>query len=173
MSTIAINPTLETAMKTALDTYAHSKIKQLCERDGIDFEEALRFLDMSKDKVVRKEKSPKASPKSEPKSIKEKKDKKDKKDKDGEPKVKKPRKQSGHQLFLKAMRPEVADELGAIECLVELQEKLKLQETPAKFLKGPHVMIGLNLRWKELSDEEKTEWNDKAVADASTASESE
>jgi len=69
MSTIAINQTLETAVKTMLNKHATDCVVTLAEKYGFDLEEALRELDLESAKIVKKEKSsPKASPSASPKT---------------------------------------------------------------------------------------------------------
>ena len=165
MSTIMINQTLETAVKTMLNKHATDCVKALAEKYEFDLEEALRELDLESAKVVKKEKapakeSPKSSPKAEPKSAKAKGKAKEEK----EPKEKKPRKPSGYQAFMKAMRPEVKEELEAMS-MEDLQAELELEEEPEKF-HPKHVLTCLGKRWKALSKEEQDEWIETASSGA-------
>ena len=161
MSTIAINQTLETAVKTMLNKHATECVKALAEKYEFDLEEALRELDLESAKVVKKEKaSPKASPKTEPKSTKGKGKAKEEK----EVKEKKPRKPSGYQAFMKSERPTVKEELQAMS-MEELQAELELDDEPEKF-HPKHVLTCLGKRWKALSEEEQGEWNDAASSGA-------
>lgn len=86
-----------------------------------------------------------------------KKAKKEKKSDDAEDKPKKKR-VSGYLLFSSAMRDDVKKELFG-------------DEKP----KNSEIMVELGKRWKALSDEERTVWNEKAKEEASDkeASESE
>jgi len=162
MSTIAINQTVETAVKTMLNKHATDAVKTLSEKYGFDLEEALAELDLGNARVTKKEKTvkeaaePKAKAKSEPKG------KGKAKAKDEEPAEKKPRKPSGYQAYMKAMRPETKEELAAMS-MEELQEELGLEEEPDKF-HPKHVMTCLGQRWKALSDEERAEWVEKATS---------
>ena len=162
MSTIAINQTVETAVKTMLNKHATDAVKTLSEKYGFDLEEALAELDLGNARVTKKEKAvkevaePKAKAKSEPKG------KGKAKAKDEEPAEKKPRKPSGYQAYMKAMRPETKEELAAMD-MEELQAELGLEEEPEKF-HPKHVMTCLGQRWKALSDEERAEWVEKATS---------
>ena len=78
-----------------------------------------------------------------------KKAKKEKKSDDDEDKPKKKR-VSGYLLFSSAMRDDVKKELFG-------------DEKP----KNSEIMVELGKRWKALSDEERTVWNDKAKEEAS------
>ena len=109
-----------------------------------------------KEKAVKEAAEPKAKAKSEPKG------KGKAKAKDEEPAEKKPRKPSGYQAYMKAMRPETKEELSAMS-MEELQEELGLEEEPDKF-HPKHVMTCLGQRWKALSDEERAEWVEKATS---------
>ena len=161
MSAIEINQTFETAVKTMLNKHATECVKALAEKYEFDLEEALRSLDLEATKVVKKEKaSPKASPKVEPKSAKGKGKAKEEK----EPKEKKPRKPSGYQAFMKAMRPEIKEELEALS-MEELQAELELDDEPEKF-HPKHVLTCLGKRWKALSKEEQDEWIEAASSGA-------
>tara|TARA_B100001093_G_scaffold458392_1_gene470769 strand:- start:13 stop:507 length:495 start_codon:yes stop_codon:yes gene_type:complete len=161
MSTVMINQTAEIAVKTMLNKHATECVKALAEKYEFDLDEALRSLDLEATKVVKKEKaSPKASPKVEPKSTKGKGKAKEEK----EPKEKKPRKPSGYQAFMKAMRPEVKEELAALS-MEELQAELELDDEPEKF-HPKHVLTGLGKRWKALSKEEQDEWIEAASSGA-------
>lgn len=159
MTTIMINQTAETAVKTMLNKHATDCVKMLAEKYGFDLDEALRELDLESTKVVKKER---ASPKSEPKSTEPKGKAKAKAEK--EPKEKKARKPSGYQAFMKAMRPEVKEELEAMT-MSELQAELELEDEPEKF-HPKHVMTCLGKRWKAQSKEEQDEWNDAASSGA-------
>lgn len=77
---------------------------------------------------------------------------------DDKPKTK--RGPTGYLMYTASMRPEVKAEL---EAALEEGEKLKPQA----------VVTGLAAKWKALSDEERTEWNDKAKASTPAQSESE
>ncbi len=160
MSTIAINQTVETAVKTMLNKHATDAVKMLSEKYGFDLEEALAELDLGNARVTKKEKAvkeaaePKAKAKSEPKGKA--------KAKDEEPAEKKPRKPSGYQAYMKAMRPETKEELAEMS-MEELQVELGLEEEPEKF-HPKHVMTCLGQRWKALSDEERAEWVEKATS---------
>ena len=162
MSTIAINQTGEIAVKTMLNKHATDAVKTLSEKYGFSLEEALAELDLGNARVTKKEKAvkevaePKAKAKSEPKG------KGKAKAKDEEPAEKKPRKPSGYQAYMKAMRPETKEELAAMS-MEELQEELGLEEEPDKF-HPKHVMTCLGQRWKALSDEERAEWVEKATS---------
>ena len=142
MSTIAINQTLETAVKTMLNKHATECVKALAEKYEFDLEEALRELDLESAKVVKKEKaSPKASPKAEPKSTKGK----------GKAKEDKPKKaKTGYLLFSDSVRAEVRAEL---EEAADEGTKVMAKE----------VVRGIAAKWKELSEEEQAEW--KSVAE--------
>ena len=161
MSTVMINQTAETAVKTMLNKHATECVKALAEKYEFDLDEALRSLDLEATKVVKKEKaSPKASPKVEPKSTKGKGKAKEEK----EPKEKKPRKPSGYQAFMKAMRPEIKEELEAMS-MEELQAELELDDEPEKF-HPKHVLTCLGKRWKVLAKEEQDEWIEAASSGA-------
>ena len=161
MTTIAINQTVETAVKTMLNKHATDAVKALSEKYNFPLEEALAELDLSNARVTKKEKaakepsSPKAKAKSEPKG-------KGKAKAKEEPAEKKPRKPSGYQAFMKAMRPEVKEELSALS-MEDLQVELELEEEPDKF-HPKHVMTCLGQRWKALSEEERAEWVEKATS---------
>ena len=162
MSTIAINQTLETAVKTMLNKHATDCVVTLAEKYGFDLDEALRELDLESAKIVKKEKSsPKASPSASPKTESKSTKGKGKAKEEKAVKEKKPRKPSGYQAFMKAMRPEVKEELEAMS-MEELQIELDLDDEPEKFLAGKHVLTCLGKRWKALSEEEQGEWNDTA-----------
>jgi hypothetical protein len=156
MSTIAINQTVETAVKTMLNKHATDAVKTLSEKYGFDLEEALAELDLGNARVTKKEKAVKEA--AEPKA----KGKGKAKAKDEEPAEKKPRKPSGYQAFMKAMRPETKEELAEMS-MEELQAELGLEEEPEKF-HPKHVMTCLGQRWKALSDEERAEWVEKATS---------
>jgi len=161
MSTVMINQTAEIAVKTMLNKHATECVKALAEKYEFDLDEALRLLDLETTKVVKKEKaSPKASPKAEPKSTKGKGKAKEEK----EPKEKKPRKPSGYQAFMKAMRPEIKEELEALS-MEELQAELELDDEPEKF-HPKHVLTCLGKRWKLLSKEEQDDWIEAASSGA-------
>ena len=150
-----INQTLETAVKTMLNKHAIDCVKALAEKYEFDLDEALRELDLESAKVVKKEKG---SPKTEPKSAKGKGKAKVK----DETKEKKPRKPSGYQAFMKAMRSEVKEELAAMS-MEDLQAELELDEEPPKF-HPKHVVTCLGKRWKALSKEEQDEWIEAATS---------
>ena len=156
MSTIAINQTVETAVKTMLNKHATDAVKTLSEKYGFDLEEALAELDLGNARVTKKEKAVKEA--AEPKA----KGKGKAKANDEEPAEKKPRKPSGYQAFMKAMRPETKEELAEMS-MGELQAELGLEEEPEKF-HPKHVMTCLGQRWKALSDEERAEWVEKATS---------
>ena len=162
MSTIAINQTLETAVKTMLTKHATDCVALLAAKYDFDADEAMRELNLETAKVVKKEKaSPKDSPKAAAKGkAKDSKDSKEPK----EEKEKKPRKPSGYQAFMKAMRPEVKEELAAMD-MAELQAELELEEEPEKF-HPKHVLTCLGKRWKALSKEEQDEWIETASSGA-------
>ena len=82
----------------------------------------------------------------------EKKEKKPKKEKKSDSDDEKPKKKrvSGYLLFSSAMRDDVKKELFG-------------DEKP----KNSEIMVELGKRWKALSDEERTVWNDKAKEEAS------
>ena len=71
MSTIAINQTVETAVKTMLNKHATDAVKTLSEKYGFDLEEALAELDLGNARVTKKEKAVKeaAEPKAKAKSL--------------------------------------------------------------------------------------------------------
>lgn len=77
---------------------------------------------------------------------------------DDKPKTK--RGPTGYLMYTASMRPEVKAEL---EAALEEGEKLKPQS----------VVTELAAKWKALSDEERTEWNDKAKASSPAQSDSE
>jgi hypothetical protein len=158
MSTIAINQTVETAVKTMLNKHATDAVKTLSEKYGFDLEEALAELDLGNARVTKKEKAVKEA--AEPKAKGKGKGKA--KAKDEEPAEKKPRKPSGYQAYMKAMRPETKEELAEMS-MEELQTELGLEEEPDKF-HPKHVMTCLGQRWKALSDEERAEWVEKATS---------
>lgn len=163
MSTIAINQTVETAVKTMLNKHASDAVKMLSEKYGFPLEEALAELDLDNARVTKKEKVAK-EPKEEAKAKAkpEPKGKGKAKAKDEEPAEKKARKPSGYQAFMKAMRPEVKEELQELS-MEDLQAELGLEEEPDKF-HPKHVMTCLGQRWKALSDEERAEWVEKATS---------
>ena len=158
MSTIAINQTIETAVKTMLNKHATDAVKTLSDKYGFDLEEALAELDLGNARVTKKEKAVKEA--AEPKAKGKGKGKA--KAKDEEPAEKKPRKPSGYQAYMKAMRFETKEELAAMD-MEELQLELGLEEAPEKF-HPKHVMTCLGQRWKALSDEERAEWVEKATS---------
>ena len=69
MSTIAINQTVETAVKTMLNKHASDAVKMLSEKYGFPLEEALAELDLENARVTKKEKVAK-EPKEEAKAAK-------------------------------------------------------------------------------------------------------
>ena len=168
MSTITINATVETAVKTMLNKHAVETIRALAEKYEFDAEEAIADLDLSSTRVT-KSAAKEAKEPTAAKAAKVTKATKATKSKSEEPKEakeKKPRKPSGYQAFSKAMREEVKGELGAMS-MEELQVELELDEEPEKFNAGKHVMTALGKRWKALDDEEKEEWNEQASSAAS------
>ncbi|MBU94960.1 MAG: hypothetical protein CL669_05145 [Balneola sp.] len=162
MSTIAINQTVETAVKTMLNKHATDAVKALSEKYGFDLEEALAELDLGSARVSKKEKAAKEPSESKAKAKSEPKGKGKAKAKDDEGAEKKPRKPSGYQAYMKAMRPETKEELQELS-MEELQAELGLEEEPEKF-HPKHVMTCLGQRWKALSDEERAEWVEKATS---------
>ena len=170
MSTITINQTVETAVKTMLNKHATDAVKALSEKYGFPLDEALEELDLGNARVTKKEKSvkepssPKSKSKSEPKGKGKGKGKSKAKEESSE---KKPRKPSGYQAYMKAMRSEVKKELSALS-MDELQTELDLEDEPEKF-HPKHVMTCLGKRWKALAEDEREEW----IAQASSSEESE
>ena len=161
MSSIAINQSVELAVLKMMTSNTEDIVTKLAEKYGFDAKEALE-LTLPKE-VVKKEVVPrksKGSPKAEPKSTKGKGKAKEEK----EAKEKKPRKPSGYQAFMKAMRPEIKEELQAMS-MEELQVELELDDEPEKF-HPKHVLTCLGKRWKALSEEEQGEWNDAASSGA-------
>jgi hypothetical protein len=159
MSTIEINQTFETAIKTMLNKHATDAVKVLSEKYEFSLEEALEHLDLQSSRVTKQEKSDKTAhskAKSTPKG----------KGKAAEvAKEKKPRKPSGYQAFMKWERPTVKEELEDLT-MEELQEELGLEELPEKF-HPKHVMTGLGQRWKALSEDERAEWVVQATSEES------
>ena len=157
-----VNSSVERAVLVMVNQEQERIVKVLAEKYGFDLEEALAELDLGNARVTKKEKAvkeaaePKAKAKSEPKG------KGKAKAKDEEPAEKKPRKPSGYQAYMKAMRPETKEELAAMD-MEELQAELGLEEEPEKF-HPKHVMTCLGQRWKALSDEERAEWVEKATS---------
>lgn len=165
MSTIMINATVETAVKTMLNKHAIETIRALAEKYEFDAEEAIADLDLTSTRVT-KSTAKEAKEPTAAKAAKVTKATKTTKSKSEEPKEKKPRKPSGYQAFSKAMREEVKGELSAMS-MEELQVELELDEEPEKFNAGKHVMTALGKRWKALDEEEKEEWNEQASSGAS------
>lgn len=160
MTTIMINATVETAVKTMLNKHAIETIRALAEKYEFDAEEAIAELDLTSTRVTKSAtKEPTAAKAA--KATKATKATKSKSEEPKEPKEKKPRKPSGYQAFSKAMREEVKQELAAMS-MEELQVELELDDEPEKFNAGKHVMTALGKRWKALDDEEKEEWNEQA-----------
>ena len=98
----------------------------------------------------KKEKEPKA--KKETKAVK--KEKEPKKNKDGSPKKK--RGTTGYLLFAKETRPLAKNDITT-------------DENPSP--KPTEVVTEIAKRWKELSDEEREEWNEKAKAENTSSDE--
>ena len=132
-ATIMMPNTMELAIKAMVEDAVTQTVTTLSEKHGFDQEEALRDLDLSGIKFVRK-RGP--SPKSEKK----------KKTTD-KPKTK--RGTTGYIEFGRAERPDVTKELK--KGLAE-GEKLSPQDT----------VRGIGARWRALSKEEQAVWNEKA-----------
>ena len=133
-ATIMMPNTMELAIKAMVEDAVTQTVTTLSKKHGFDQEEALRDLDLSGIKFVRK-RGP--SPKSEKK----------KKTTD-KPKTK--RGTTGYIEFGRAERPAVKEELT--KGLAE-GEKLSPQDT---------VRERLVLGWRALSKDEQAVWNDKA-----------
>ncbi len=157
MSTIEINTTFETAVKTMLNKHATDAVKTLAEKFEFDLEEALAHLDLGSARVTKKAAASKSKPEPKAKTKAKSKDKEEKSDKE-----KKPRKPSGYQAFMKNERPTVKSELQDLS-MEELATELELEEIPEKF-HPKHVMTALGQRWKALSDEERAEWVEQATS---------
>ncbi len=134
----------ELSIKTMLEDAVTQAVVSLAEKHGFDEEEALRDLNISDMKLVRK-RGP--SPKTE--KVKGKKASADK------PKTK--RGTTGYIMFSKDERPAAKLHL---ENELEDGTKLKPQDTIRE----------LGSRWKALSTEEQSVWNDKAKDTNSAAS---
>ena len=166
MSTVTINQTVETAVKTMLNKHTREAVELLSEKYNFDLEEALATLDLGNVRVAKKEKVVKEKPDSDdadPKPKAKSKGKGKAKSDDNKPKEKKPRKKSGYSAFCKETRPELTTELKGLN-MTQLQEELGLDELPEKY-KPCHVMVGLGLRWKALSEEEREEWIQQASSE--------
>ena len=161
MSTIEINQTFETAVKTMLNKHATDAVSVLADKYGFSLEEALEHLDLGSSRVSKKEKAEKGTAKADrPAQSKAKSAPKGKGKASEEPKEKKPRKPSGYQAFMKSERESVKEHLTEMT-MSDLQEELGLEEEPEKF-HPKHVMAALGQRWKALSEEERAEWVEQA-----------
>ena len=131
-ATIMMPNTMELAIKAMVEDAVTQTVTTLSEKHGFDQEEALRDLDLSGIKFVRK-RGP--SPKSEKKKTTDK------------PKTK--RGTTGYIEFGRAERPAVKEELtkGLAEGV-----KLSPQDTVRE----------IGARWRALSKDEQAVWNDKA-----------
>ena len=129
-------------LKPTMSTDAINAINYLSKEYGFDANEKMRL--MIEDGTIKapkekKEKQPKEKKEKKPKEKKEKKDKSTSK-----------RGISGYNLHNKIERPSVKDELE------------KLAEESGEKFKPTAIMIALAARWKALSEDDKTVWNDKA-----------
>ena len=144
MSAIITMPNaLEESIRECCAEAVGQAVAALAAKYGFDAEEAQRELNLGELKIQRK-RGPVAK---KPVSKKESKAKTEK----DEPKPK--RKITGYLLFSREMRPGTKAQLEQ-----ELQdgEKLKPQAT----------VTALAAAWKELGDEEKAEWNERAAQEA-------
>ena len=141
---IAMNKDIELAIKEMCADAILQATSALSEKYGFDEEEAKEFLKIKDIKLVRT-RGP--APKSE---------KKLKKSKGDKPKTK--RGMSGYNLHNKIERPSVKAEL----------EK-SAEESDEKF-KSTDVMTALAVRWKALSDDERSIWNEKAKLENESSS---
>ena len=152
MSTIAINQTVETAVKTMLNKHATDAVKTLSEKYGFDLEEALAELDLGNARVTKKEKAvkeaaePKAKAKSEPKGKG-----KAKKEESDEPKAKKAK--TGYLLFCDAARASARAKL-----------EREAEETGGEKVMAKHVVTLLAACWKDLDEEQQAVWKERAQA---------
>ena len=137
-------------LKPIMSADAINAIKYLSKEYGFDANEKMRL--MIEDGTI---KAPKEKKEKKPKEKKEKKEKKPKEKKKSTSK----RGISGYNLHNKIERPSVKDEL----------EKLA-KESGEKF-KSTAIMSALAARWKALSDDDKTVWNDKAKLENESSSE--
>ena len=161
MASMMINSSVERAVLVMVNQEQERIVKVLAEKYGFDEDEAMECLEAVR--VEKKEVTPRKPKEDKPVKAKpEPKGKGKAKAKDEEPAEKKPRKPSGYQAYMKAMRPETKEELAAMD-MEELQAELGLEEEPEKF-HPKHVMTCLGQRWKALSDEERAEWVEKATS---------
>jgi len=146
-ATIMMPTTIENAIKNMCEDAVTQAVASLAEKYGFEQEAAMRELNLGELKLVRK-RGP--SPKAEIEKSKGKKDDK--------PKVK--RGPTGYLLYAADVRPSVKEELT--EALEE-GEKLKPQATVTEIAR----------RWKELSDDERGEWVERAKSPVTSDAESE
>ncbi len=148
MSSIAINSSVESAVLKMMTSNATAIVTKLAAKYEFDLDEALQLALPTA--VVKKEvvpRKPKDALVSEPKSSKGK-----GKDKEDKPKKAK----TGYLLFSDSVRAEVRDELEA-EALVASRSNGGSSAVMAK-----EVVKGIAAKWKELSEEERTEWRAQA-----------
>ena len=98
----------------------------------------------------------KKEPKKEKETKKEKEPKKEKKEKNKDGSPKKKRGTTGYLLFAKETRPLAKNDITT-------------DENPSP--KPTEVVTEIAKRWKELSDEEREEWNEKAKAENTSSDE--
>ena len=132
MPTLNIDASVEKMLKELFAETMEACVAELSEKYGFDKQEALEHLDI-------------AGLKEKKVANKDKKDKKEKKEKK-EADPNKPKKTSGYLIYSSAVREEV---------------KAKLVKDGGEG-KPKEVVQAIAAKWKELSDEEKAKWNDKA-----------
>ena len=141
---IAMNKDIEAAIKEMCADAALQATSALSEKYGFDEEEAIEFLKIKDIKLVRtRGPAPKSG-------------KKLKKSKGDKPKTK--RGMSGYNLHNKIERPSVKAELE------------KSAEESDETFKPTDVMTALAARWKALSDDERSNWNEKAKLENESSS---
>ena len=145
-----INSSVESAVLKMMTSNATAIVTKLAAKYDFDLDEALELALPTA--VVKKEvvpRKPKDALVSEPKSTKDK--------GKGKAKEDKPKKaKTGYLLFSDSVRAEVRDELEA-EALVVSRTNGGSSAVMAK-----EVVKGIAAKWKELSEEERTEWRAQA-----------
>ena len=142
-ATISMPTAIDESIKGMCVEAVSQAVAALAEKYGFDAEEAERELNLGELKMQRK-RGPAPKAKAETKA-------KAKKDAGDKPKTK--RASTGYLTYAASVRAETKEEL-----LAELEEGEKLQPQA--------VVTAIAAKWKGLSDEERTEWNEAAKASA-------
>jgi len=151
MSMIAINAQTESAILKMLSSNAEEIIQTLAEKFEFDADEARRVCELPI--RVTKPKSVPRKAKSDEEKPKKSKDKKPKEKKTKEKSDKPKKAKTGYLVFSDAMRSEVR---------TRLQEELDESGDEGKLM-AKDVVKALAQEWKELSEEEREEWKEKAA----------